>query len=159
MKLCLFCLLKHEAPRRLERNQDSIARVVCCQGVIWSLWIPTLRGFWLLKTQCFTQYISLKEAFLCGGILQVYDLASTKPTNVIRYGIGCLDKLATSGDECARLIRSNLRIIVCHFFILDLFCNLSFHHFVCLWHCHFGRSKNVSYVVNRVYKSPVVENY
>ncbi|CAM6023261.1 unnamed protein product [Sphagnum balticum] len=43
---------------------------------------------------------------------QVYDLASTKPTDVIRYGIGCLDKLATSGDECAWLIRSNLRIIV-----------------------------------------------
>ncbi|CAK9875307.1 unnamed protein product [Sphagnum jensenii] len=43
---------------------------------------------------------------------QVYDLASTKPTDVIRYGIGCLDKLATSGDECAGLIRSNLRIIV-----------------------------------------------
>lgn len=44
---------------------------------------------------------------------QVYDLAHTKPSSILQYGIGCLDRMASSGDECAQLTRQNLRIIVC----------------------------------------------
>jgi diacylglycerol kinase (ATP) len=42
---------------------------------------------------------------------QVYDLAAHSPAEVLGYGLGCLDKLAAS-DECARLTRQNLRILV-----------------------------------------------
>lgn len=42
---------------------------------------------------------------------QVYDLSKHSPAAVLEYGVGCLDRMADS-DECARLTRQNLRIIV-----------------------------------------------
>lgn len=44
-------------------------------------------------------------------MFQVYDLAAHSPAEVLGYGLGCLDKLAAT-DECARLTRQNLRILV-----------------------------------------------
>ncbi|KAG0558393.1 hypothetical protein KC19_10G024800 [Ceratodon purpureus] len=43
---------------------------------------------------------------------QVYDLSKHSPSAVLRYGVGCLDRMANSGDECARQTRENLRILV-----------------------------------------------
>lgn len=53
----------------------------------------------------------------------MYDLARTIPDDVLRHGLGCLDKLAESGDECARTTRNNLRIMV------FLYCPSSLFHF------------------------------
>ncbi|KAG0610421.1 hypothetical protein M758_7G063800 [Ceratodon purpureus] len=43
---------------------------------------------------------------------QVYDLAKHSPSAVLQYGLGCLDKMAKSGDECARKTLEKLRILV-----------------------------------------------
>ncbi|XP_024537974.1 diacylglycerol kinase 7 [Selaginella moellendorffii] len=43
---------------------------------------------------------------------QVFDLNETKPTDFVRHGLGCLDALAENGDQCARLTRERLRILV-----------------------------------------------
>lgn len=53
-------------------------------------------------------------------MFQVYDLAAHSPAEVLGYGLGCLDKLAAS-DECARLTRQNLRILVRSFITASLF--------------------------------------
>ncbi|KAG7613365.1 unnamed protein product [Arabidopsis thaliana] len=43
---------------------------------------------------------------------QVYDLTEVKPNEFIRYGLGCLEVLASRGDECAKEIREKMRIVV-----------------------------------------------
>ncbi|KAI4982558.1 hypothetical protein ZWY2020_023050 [Hordeum vulgare] len=43
---------------------------------------------------------------------QVFDLSVVKPSDFVRYGLGCLEKLADQGDNCAKDIRANLRIMV-----------------------------------------------
>ncbi|KAM0930055.1 hypothetical protein ACQ4PT_001141 [Festuca glaucescens] len=43
---------------------------------------------------------------------QVFDLSDVKPSDFIRYGLGCLERLAERGDNCAKNIRGNLRIMV-----------------------------------------------
>lgn len=43
---------------------------------------------------------------------QVYDLNNHSPSSVLQYGLGCLDRMANAGDECARRTRENLRILV-----------------------------------------------
>ena len=45
-------------------------------------------------------------------MFQVYDLAKHSPSAVLQYGLGCLDKMAKSGDECARKTLEKLRILV-----------------------------------------------
>ncbi|VAI61931.1 unnamed protein product [Triticum turgidum subsp. durum] len=44
--------------------------------------------------------------------VQVFDLSSVKPSDFVRYGLGCLERLADQGDNCAKDIRANLRIMV-----------------------------------------------
>uniref|UniRef100_A0A0E0NLX5 Diacylglycerol kinase n=1 Tax=Oryza rufipogon TaxID=4529 RepID=A0A0E0NLX5_ORYRU len=43
---------------------------------------------------------------------QVFDLSVVKPSDFINYGLGCLEKLAEQGDNCAETIRKKLRIMV-----------------------------------------------
>ncbi|KAG7538481.1 Diacylglycerol kinase catalytic domain [Arabidopsis suecica] len=43
---------------------------------------------------------------------QVFDLTEVKPNEFIRYGLGCLEALASRGDECAKEIREKMRIVV-----------------------------------------------
>uniref|UniRef100_A0A0E0K635 Diacylglycerol kinase n=1 Tax=Oryza punctata TaxID=4537 RepID=A0A0E0K635_ORYPU len=43
---------------------------------------------------------------------QVFDLSVVKPSDFINYGLGCLEKLAEQGDNCAKTIRKKLRIMV-----------------------------------------------
>ncbi|KAH7671776.1 Diacylglycerol kinase (ATP) protein [Dioscorea alata] len=43
---------------------------------------------------------------------QVYDLSCVKPDDFVQYGLGCLEKLASLGDLCAKSIREKLRIMV-----------------------------------------------
>ena len=44
--------------------------------------------------------------------VQVFDLSVVKPSDFVRYGLGCLERLADQGDNCAKDIRANLRIMV-----------------------------------------------
>lgn len=46
------------------------------------------------------------------GEEQVIDLLSVKPQEFINYGLGCLEKLASIGDMCAKETREKLRIVV-----------------------------------------------
>lgn len=48
---------------------------------------------------------------------QVFDLTEVKPNEFIRYGLGCLEALASRGDECAKEIREKMRIVV--LFLID----------------------------------------
>ncbi|KAK3435507.1 hypothetical protein EUGRSUZ_C00196 [Eucalyptus grandis] len=43
---------------------------------------------------------------------QVFDLQDVKPHEFVSYGLGCLDKLASLGDQCAKEIREKLRVVV-----------------------------------------------
>uniref|UniRef100_A0A0D9VLZ2 Diacylglycerol kinase n=1 Tax=Leersia perrieri TaxID=77586 RepID=A0A0D9VLZ2_9ORYZ len=43
---------------------------------------------------------------------QVFDLSVVKPSDFINYGLGCLERLAEQGDDCAKNIRKKLRIVV-----------------------------------------------
>ncbi|KAL5208471.1 hypothetical protein ABZP36_032906 [Zizania latifolia] len=43
---------------------------------------------------------------------QVFDLSVVKPSDFIIYGLGCLERLAEQGDNCAKTIREKLRIMV-----------------------------------------------
>ncbi|XP_042394958.1 diacylglycerol kinase 3-like [Zingiber officinale] len=43
---------------------------------------------------------------------QVFDLSATPPTHFVRYGLTCLENLASLGDDCAKAIRAKLRIMV-----------------------------------------------
>ncbi|KAJ7556698.1 hypothetical protein O6H91_05G094600 [Diphasiastrum complanatum] len=43
---------------------------------------------------------------------QVFDPLKTSPSDIVRHGLGCLEKLAKEGDDCARLTRERLRILV-----------------------------------------------
>ncbi|CAL9243998.1 unnamed protein product [Arabidopsis halleri] len=43
---------------------------------------------------------------------QVFDITEVKPNEFIRYGLGCLEALASRGDECAKEIREKMRIVV-----------------------------------------------
>ncbi|XP_006648028.2 diacylglycerol kinase 7-like [Oryza brachyantha] len=43
---------------------------------------------------------------------QVFDLSVVKPSDFINYGLGCLEKLAEQGDDCAKTLRKKLRIVV-----------------------------------------------
>ncbi|KAJ9689581.1 hypothetical protein PVL29_014986 [Vitis rotundifolia] len=43
---------------------------------------------------------------------QVFDLSVVKPHEFIQYGLGCLEKLAEQGDQCAKEVREKMRIMV-----------------------------------------------
>ncbi|GKV18197.1 hypothetical protein SLEP1_g28614 [Rubroshorea leprosula] len=43
---------------------------------------------------------------------QVFDLSQVKPNEFVLYGLGCLEKLATSGDHCAKETREKIRVVV-----------------------------------------------
>jgi hypothetical protein len=71
------------------------------------------------------QILNCIVVFTDGTIyFQVFDLSDVKPSDFIRYGLGCLERLAERGDNCAKNIRGNLRIMVCAFFFADglLYC-------------------------------------
>ncbi|KAJ8750750.1 hypothetical protein K2173_015931 [Erythroxylum novogranatense] len=46
------------------------------------------------------------------GEEQVFDLSEVKPPEFVQYGLGCLEKLASRGDECAKEVREKMRIMV-----------------------------------------------
>ncbi|KAK1429916.1 hypothetical protein QVD17_12252 [Tagetes erecta] len=46
------------------------------------------------------------------GQEQVFDLQNVKPNEFVEYGLGCLEKLAGNGDNCAKETRERLRIVV-----------------------------------------------
>ncbi|GAB4838197.1 Diacylglycerol kinase 7 [Ancistrocladus abbreviatus] len=46
------------------------------------------------------------------GEEQVLDLKDVKPHEFVRYGLGCLEQLASNGDSCAKETREKLRIVV-----------------------------------------------
>ncbi|KAJ0984240.1 hypothetical protein J5N97_002596 [Dioscorea zingiberensis] len=55
----------------------------------------------------------LKERLrLLIGEDQVYDLSVVNPADFVQYGLGCLEKLASLGDLCAKSTREKLRIMV-----------------------------------------------
>ncbi|XP_044464858.1 diacylglycerol kinase 7-like [Mangifera indica] len=43
---------------------------------------------------------------------QVFDLSEVKPHEFVRYGLGCLEKLADLGDSCAKETRQKIRVVV-----------------------------------------------
>ncbi|KAF8033845.1 hypothetical protein BT93_C0188 [Corymbia citriodora subsp. variegata] len=43
---------------------------------------------------------------------QVFDTNDVKPHEFVSYGLGCLEKLASLGDQCAKEIREKLRVVV-----------------------------------------------
>ncbi|KAI6682528.1 hypothetical protein NL676_036409 [Syzygium grande] len=43
---------------------------------------------------------------------QVFDLQDVKPHEFVLYGLGCLEKLASLGDQCAKEIREKVRVVV-----------------------------------------------
>ncbi|XP_044947208.1 protein disulfide isomerase-like 1-4 [Hordeum vulgare subsp. vulgare] len=44
--------------------------------------------------------------------IKVFDLSVVKRSDFVRYGLGCLERLADQGDNCTKNIRANLRIMV-----------------------------------------------
>lgn len=46
------------------------------------------------------------------GEEQVLDLSDVRPSEYVHYGLGCLENLASLGDNCAKLTRERLRIMV-----------------------------------------------
>ncbi|XP_026411081.1 diacylglycerol kinase 4-like isoform X1 [Papaver somniferum] len=46
------------------------------------------------------------------GEEQVFDLSVVKPPDFVQYGLGCLEKLTSLGDECAKEVREKMRIVV-----------------------------------------------
>lgn len=47
-------------------------------------------------------------------MMQVFDLSAVKPSDVVQYGLTCLEKLADLGNNCAKATRAKLRVIVCY---------------------------------------------
>ncbi|GKB69103.1 diacylglycerol kinase 4-like protein [Tanacetum coccineum] len=45
-------------------------------------------------------------------MVDVFDLLKVKPHEFIQYGLGCLEKFASLGDDCAKQTREKLRIVV-----------------------------------------------
>ncbi|PKI59867.1 hypothetical protein CRG98_019749, partial [Punica granatum] len=43
---------------------------------------------------------------------QVFDLKDVKPHEFVQYGLGCLEKLASTGDKCAEETRKRIRVMV-----------------------------------------------
>ncbi|KAF8389323.1 hypothetical protein HHK36_026017 [Tetracentron sinense] len=46
------------------------------------------------------------------GKEQVFDLSVVKPPEFFQYGLACLEKLAGTGDQCAKATREKLRVMV-----------------------------------------------
>ncbi|KAL8265140.1 hypothetical protein R6Q59_023270 [Mikania micrantha] len=46
------------------------------------------------------------------GQEQVFDLQNVRPNEFVEYGLGCLEKFAGNGDNCAKETRERLRIVV-----------------------------------------------
>ncbi|XP_068652176.1 diacylglycerol kinase 3-like [Aristolochia californica] len=46
------------------------------------------------------------------GEEQVFDILTVKPTDFVRYGLACLERIADCGDSCARETREKLRVMV-----------------------------------------------
>lgn len=46
------------------------------------------------------------------GEEQVFDLSNVRPHEFVEYGLGCLEKFASLGDNCAKETREKLRIVV-----------------------------------------------
>lgn len=44
--------------------------------------------------------------------MQVFDLSDVKPNDFVEYGLGCLEKLADCGDNCAKETRQKMRVVV-----------------------------------------------
>lgn len=49
----------------------------------------------------------------------MFDLTEVKPHVFIRYGLGCLETLASQGDEYAKDIREKMRIVVICFLLIN----------------------------------------
>lgn len=45
-------------------------------------------------------------------LIQVFDLSDTQPPHFVQYGLTCLENLGDNGDNLARVIRENLRVMV-----------------------------------------------
>ncbi|WVZ73343.1 hypothetical protein U9M48_021662 [Paspalum notatum var. saurae] len=43
---------------------------------------------------------------------QVFDLSIAKPSDFVHYGLSCLERLAEQGDNCAKVTREKMRIVV-----------------------------------------------
>ncbi|KAL0359811.1 UNVERIFIED_CONTAM: Diacylglycerol kinase, partial [Sesamum angustifolium] len=41
-----------------------------------------------------------------------FDLSAVKPHEFVQYGLSCLEKFASLGDNCAKVTREKLRIVV-----------------------------------------------
>lgn len=50
---------------------------------------------------------------LFGCTVQVFDLSDVKPHEFVRYGLSCLEMLASLGDSCAKETRERIRVMVC----------------------------------------------
>ncbi|KAI3961496.1 hypothetical protein MKX01_001232 [Papaver californicum] len=50
--------------------------------------------------------------YLRFAIKDVFDLSAVKPPSYVQYGLGCLEKLVSLGDECAKEVREKMRIVV-----------------------------------------------
>lgn len=46
-------------------------------------------------------------------LVQVFELSDVKPHEFVQYGLGCLEKLAALGDNCAKETREKIRVVVC----------------------------------------------
>lgn len=44
--------------------------------------------------------------------MQVFDLSDVRPHEFVRYGLGCLERLASIGNSCAKECREKMRIMV-----------------------------------------------
>ncbi|KAG6504771.1 hypothetical protein ZIOFF_037118 [Zingiber officinale] len=77
----------------------SLDRLKHYLGVIAISFLEENIGWHLLFLECFPA--------------QVFDLSATPPTHFVRYGLTCLENLASLGDDCAKAIRAKLRIMVC----------------------------------------------
>lgn len=58
------------------------------------------------------QSASVNCASLFLSNAQVFDLTEVKPSEFVEYGLACLEKYASIGDNCARVIRDKLRVVV-----------------------------------------------
>ncbi|KAE8805527.1 ferredoxin-thioredoxin reductase catalytic chain, chloroplastic [Hordeum vulgare] len=81
------------------------------------------QGFWncpcVPMRERFLLTLGMKTAnkfFFSGEIsldnIKVFDLSVVKRSDFVRYGLGCLERLADQGDNCTKNIRANLRIMV-----------------------------------------------
>ena len=107
--LCSLMLL------RLSRQANRL-RLVCdvnygvfCALIIRSMFFCKSLSLLLFVLENPEVYIVLTVGT---SYFQVFDLSVVKPSDFIKYGLGCLERLADQGDHCAKEIRGKLRIMV-----------------------------------------------